>query len=94
MIRIEELLVSEAILEKLAVKHDVAYSELEEACLFAAAQVQIQRNGRDGTLRLFSRAYSGRYLFIVLSRKGPGLWRVVTARDMTVEERREYLRHA
>ena len=39
-------------------------------------------------MRVFARTYGGRYLFVVLVETTPGVWRVVTARDMSSAERR------
>ena len=86
--RVEELVISEAIAEKLAVKHGVTLEEVEEACLYRPAHEQVWRREKGGTMRLFAQTFGGRYLFVVLSDQGDGLWRVVTARDMTDSERR------
>lgn len=87
--RVDELVISDAIAEKLAVKHGVSVDEVEEACLYRPAREQVWRRDRDGTVRLFAQTFGGRYLFVVLADQGDGLWRVVTARNMTDSERRQ-----
>jgi uncharacterized protein len=89
-VRVDDLVISEAVLEKLAVKHRVAYEEVEEACLYTPPRDQVWRKGRGGTMRIFARTYVGRYLFVVLVETTPGVWRVVTARDMSNDERKLY----
>ena len=79
----------EAVLDKLQVKHAVTLEDVEEVCLFLSAREQVWRREREGTMRLFAQTFAGRYLFVVLSKQGEGLWRVVTARDMTESERRQ-----
>ncbi len=44
------------------------------------------RRGRSATYYVLGQSGSGRYLFIVLSRKSSGCYRVITARDMTSAE--------
>jgi uncharacterized DUF497 family protein len=88
-VRVDELLISEAVLDKLQVKHAVTLEEVEEVCLFLPAREQVWRREREGTMRLFAQTFAGRYLFVVLSNQDEGLWRVVTARDMTESERRQ-----
>ena len=89
--RVGDLVISDAVREKLAVKHALSFEEVEEVCLYAPAASQLWRAGREGSALLYGRTFSGRYLVVVLSPKGEGVWRVVTARDMTEHERRGYL---
>jgi uncharacterized protein len=89
-VRIDHLVISEAVLEKLAIKHGVTFEEVEEVCLYTPPRDQVWRKGRGGTMRVFARTYGGRYLFVVLVENTPGVWRVVTARDMNSVERRLY----
>jgi len=48
--------------------------------------------GRKRTYYIYGQTESGRYLFIVLTPKGRGLYRVLSARDMTKKDRRYYKR--
>lgn len=86
---IDALEIDDVILEKIQVKHGVSFEEVEEACLDGAVHV---RRGRDGLYKAFGRSGSGRYLLVVLVGAGGGVWRVVTAREMTDAERRLYQR--
>ena len=49
--RVEELVISESIAEKLAVKHGVTLEEVEEACLYRPAHEQVWRREKGGTMR-------------------------------------------
>ena len=40
--------------------------------------------------KLFSRTAAGRYVLVVLVNLGKGTWKIVTARQMTDNERRLY----
>jgi uncharacterized DUF497 family protein len=89
--RVGDLVISDAVREKLTVKHALSFEEVEEVCLYAPAASHLWREGREGTALLYGRTFAGRYLVVVvLSPKGDGVWRVVTARDMTGHERRGY----
>jgi uncharacterized DUF497 family protein len=50
------------------------------------------RRGREGTYYVYGQTAAGRYLWacIVASRSEPTAWSLVTARDMTESERRQY----
>jgi hypothetical protein len=48
------------------------------------------QKGAHGTHYVYGQSYSGRYLFIVLSKKPSGRFRVVTARDMNNAERKRF----
>jgi len=50
------------------------------------------RRGREGLYKLFSRTEAGRYLLVVLADRGRGVFRIVTAREMTESEKRLYER--
>ena len=90
LMRVGDLVISDAVLEKLAAKRGVVFEEVEEVCLYAALVEQVWRKGRDGAMRVFGRTFSGRYLFVVLVEEEDGAWRVVTARAMGDAERRAY----
>ena len=85
--RIEALEIDDPILEKIEAKHGVSFEEAEEACLAESAHV---RRSREGLYKVFGRTLAGRYLLVVLVEVGGGVWRVVTAREMTSTERRQY----
>ena len=88
MLRIEALEITDEILDKLASKHGVSMDEVEELCFSEGLHA---RGGRDGLLMLFGQTDAGRYLLVVLApRSNEGVWAVVTARDMTLQERRLY----
>jgi len=86
---IRALEIDDDILDKVESKHGVAFDAVLEACLSRARHV---RRGRDGLYSVFSQSEAGRYLFVVLANAGGTTWKVVTARDMTREERRLYQR--
>lgn len=69
-------------------KHHVDSEEVEEAF----AEIYYLFRTRDGRHSLLGRSGVGRYLFIVFEYKGQGTARVVTARDMTLSEKRLYSR--
>lgn len=78
--------------DKLISKHRVTPAETEEAVLNARSARRVQRgnvHGEDVFLAL-GRTHEGRYLavFFVLKRNGQSL--VISARDMTTAERRQY----
>jgi uncharacterized DUF497 family protein len=89
MLRIEALQIDDDILHKIESRHGVPFHEVEEACY---AQRRHVRRGREGLHKIFSETDAGRHLLVVLAKLGGGVWRVVTARDMTQRERRLYRR--
>ena len=64
-------------------KHHVEPEEVEETL----DGRHFFRGGRGRTYYVLGRSESGRYLFVVLSRKPSSNYRVVTTRDMTTAER-------
>lgn len=80
--------------DKLADKHDVASYEAEDAA--TDTQALLRRVGKDrfGNPRYVGtgKTEDGRFLFLVLDKKGPGLWRVASARDASAKERGIYKR--
>jgi len=88
-LRIHCLEIDDHILEKIEVRHHISFGEVEDACLSDRRHV---RKGRDGLYKLFGQTTAGRYVLVVLVNLGRGTWRVATARDMTVSERRLYAR--
>ena len=91
MPRIEAIEIDDHILEKIETKHGVTLHEAEEACLYERRHV---RRGRDGLYKVFSRTQAGRYLLVVLVDLGLGVWKIVTAREMSEQEQRLYRRAA
>jgi len=89
VLRIEALEIDDHILEKIESKHRVSFTEVEEACLSEGRHI---RRGREGLYKVFSQTAAGRYILAVLVNLGGGNWRVVTAREMTDNERRLYIR--
>ena len=87
--RVDALEIDDSVLAKIESRHGVTFGEVRDACLAAHRQV---RRGREGLYKLFSRTEAGRYLLVVLAHSHSAVWRVVTARDMTVDERRLYRR--
>ena len=87
MLFIESLQVDDYILDKIESKHNVTFSEVEEACLSDKRHV---RKGREGLYKVFSQTTSGRYILVVLVNLGSGSWKVVTAREMSDSERQLY----
>jgi uncharacterized DUF497 family protein len=87
-VRIYELIVEPGREEHIA-RHHVAVEEVEEV-VFTPSFV---RRARHGYLRLIGQTAAGRYLAVFVVRRTPGVYSLVTARDATEGERREYLRH-
>jgi len=87
MLRIESLEIDDHILDKIESKHGVSLKEVEEASLSDKRHV---RKSREGLYKLFSQTPAGRYVLVVLAGLGKGNWKVVTAREMTDNERRLY----
>lgn len=89
MLRIEAIEVDDHILDKIEARHGVPLRDVEEACHSGERHV---RRGREGLYKVFSQTTAGRYLLVVLAELGGGTWKVVTAREMTDQERRLYRR--
>jgi len=87
MLRIESIEVDEHILDKIESKHSVSFEEVEQACLSEKRHV---RRTREALYKLFGRTEAGRYVLVVLANMGRGNWKIVTAREMTGNERRLY----
>ena len=87
--RIEALEIDDPILDKIESRHGVEFEEAEEVCLSRRAHV---RRTRSGLYKVFGRTNAGRYLLVVLVPREAGVWKVVTARDMTQTERRLFRR--
>lgn len=87
MLFIESLQIDDHILDKIENKHDVTFTEIEEACLSGRLHV---RKSREGLYKVYSQTTAGRYLLAVLVNLGSGSWKIVTAREMTQSERQLY----
>ncbi len=85
---IERLRIDERILDKIQSKHNVQYHETIEV----VESDYVIRRGREGTYLVYGQTAAGRYLLLVLIAETAGDWRVVTARDMTDTERRQFRR--
>lgn len=83
---IRKLLWSKAVIKKLQTKHRVSPSEVKAVC----AGAHRAWAGRRSTYYLLGQTQSGRYLFIVVAHKGRGVFKVLTARDMTEAERQRF----
>ena len=87
VLRIEYLEIDDQILDKIESKHGIFFNEVEEACQSEERHV---RRSKEGLYKVFSQTASGRYILVVLINHGNGIWKIVTARDMTDSERRLY----
>lgn len=89
--RVVEVVWVREIAEKVHRKHRLTTVEVEEVCLARDTHV---RRARERRYALFGRTEAGRYVLVIFERIGPGQILIVTARDMTDDERRIYERHA
>lgn len=87
MLYLNAIEIDDHILEKIESKHGVSLTEVEEICMSEKSQV---RKGKYGLHKVFGQTQAGRYLLAVLVDKGYGVWRIVTAREMTKDEKRLY----
>jgi uncharacterized DUF497 family protein len=67
-------------------RHRVQEKEVEELCM---GKFCIRR-GKDKRYVFLGRSFSGRYLFLVMRSLGAGVFRPVTARDMSTREKEFY----
>ncbi|MBS3908224.1 MAG: BrnT family toxin [Actinobacteria bacterium] len=87
---IVDLLITKAIAEKLARKHNIEGYEVYEAFWNEEDAVRIFRSPRgSGTYIAFGRTEAGRYLAIPFVPKGK-IAHILTTRDMTERERKLY----
>ncbi len=91
IVRIEQIEIADHILDKIEAKHGVQFHEVEEACLSHRPYV---RRARAGLIQVHARTVGGRYLAVLLAWVSGSTWRVVSARDMNLQERRAYARQA
>jgi uncharacterized DUF497 family protein len=85
--RIESLTIDDHILEKIEVKHGIVFEEVEEICF--SDRIHVRRSSKN-LYKLFGQTVPGRYVLVVLIHIEGGLWKVVTARDMTESEKHLY----
>ncbi len=71
-------------------RHGVEPGEAEEAALDPGRVVV--RRSRGGRLALIGMTEAGRVLVVALDREASGLWRVVTARNASQNEKMSYRR--
>jgi uncharacterized DUF497 family protein len=90
--RIDAILWSAEIEEKLRSKHRVSVDEIDEILFESATGELTIRRGREDTYYVYGQTVVGRYLWVCIaaSRSEPNAWSLVTARDMTESERRQY----
>ena len=69
-------------------RHGVVPNEVEEACYSNPLVIKTREN----CYLVLGRSDTGRYLSIVLTSKGKGMVRVITARDMDYKERKLFER--
>jgi uncharacterized DUF497 family protein len=67
-------------------RHNVVPDEVEEACV----NKPYVRKSADKRYLVYGITDSGRYIFIVGINKGKGIFRTITARDMTEREKSLY----
>jgi len=90
MLRIDTLEIDDHVLDKIESKHRVTFDEVEQACYVARPYV---RRARGGLIQLHGRT-KAEGIWRCCAHHGPGAWKVVSARDMSLKERRLYAREA
>ena len=81
---------TESIAEKIMRKHNVDLEDVKQVC---SSQDSLTRRGRRKMYIILGQTEAGRYLSVVLApRNEPGVFAVVTARDMDNNERKLYQR--
>lgn len=83
--RIYDLIVDPGREEHIA-RHFVTVEEVEDVVF----GVPFVRRARQGYFRLLGQTEAGRYLAVFIAPRGRGVYGLVTARDATVAERRQY----
>ncbi len=94
MFIIEDIIWLDRIVEKIAWKHNVLPSEVEEV-LGGNCKIYLKEKGRVEGEHLYNalgRTHSGRYLSIFFIKKLGNKALIITARDMKQNERRRYER--
>ncbi len=91
--RIDDLIWRDEIVEKLAVKHRITPSEIEQVFLSEPyfRFISKGRHTRDEDVYAgYGRTDAGRYLTVFFIHKPGGLALIISARDMDEKERRRY----
>jgi len=91
-LQLKELIWIDKFISKIKKKHNVSVEEVEEA-LFSGAIFHRSRRGRvkgEDVYVAYGKTPAGRYLFMVFIYKQPNAGLVISARDMTIQERRYY----
>ncbi len=89
---LKEIIWIDKFIFKIQKKHNVTVEEIEEALLSGALFCHARRgkvNGEDVYVA-YGKTQAGRYLFIVFIYKSPMKGLIISARDMTIKERRRY----
>lgn len=85
------LIWTQAVVDKIWHKHRVTPEAVQEAIY---DDKPICHKGTSISYCVYGQAVSGRYLFIVVRKKGKGArYKVITARDMQDKEKRYYKKH-
>ena len=82
--RIKHIECSREVADKIESKHGIRLVEVEEVLRSKTAHLRKTA----GIYEQYGRSYEGRYLFVVFRNQGGGTVRIITARDMTIRERR------
>ena len=89
MMKIQELIWPEERVEHIA-RHDVTPEEVEEVCFSRSLILRAKSEGDNPVYYALGQTAAGRYLFCVVIQFPDGRGYPVTARPMTVKERRRY----
>ena len=90
--QLKEIVWYRKFVDKIKKKHNVSVEEVEEALFNKPVFRRIQRgnvNGEDA-YSAYSKTFTGRYLFVVFIYKTNSTGIVISARDMSLRERRYY----
>ncbi|GIK71137.1 MAG: hypothetical protein BroJett021_01250 [Chloroflexota bacterium] len=92
--KIAECLWLPYIIEKLASRHGLQPDEVEETFLNVPRFYRVERGERAGEdlYAAYGQTNAGRYIVVFFELKIDGVALVISARDMTVRERRRYAR--
>ena len=69
-------------------RHEVTFQEVEEAC----DNIPFVLRSKENRYLVYGQSDSGRYILTIISYRGRGVVRVITARDMTESEKKLYHR--
>jgi len=88
MLRITSLTWDEDNIEHIS-QHRVSPEDVEEVCYSAG---KIATRSREGRLAIRGQTEDGRHLLVVLFPQGSGIYRPITARDLTRQEKSRFMR--